>query len=143
MVNLESEVPYLYWTLDRLGDLEQSQNRYRFDGSVWKADMIRSTLWRIPPDLRLASGMGQGLAACEVSAKSEGHYVHRSEGVVYDAVRADTLNHVVLTGRWTETDFGKGVFIAVFPIKEGLEILLETAATIPIETVVSAVASRR
>jgi hypothetical protein len=31
----------------------------------------------------------------------------------------------VLTSRWTETDFGKGVFIAVFPVKDAEQILLE------------------
>jgi hypothetical protein len=42
MVNLENDTPYFYWTFDRLGDLEQGQNQYGFDGSVWKADVIQS-----------------------------------------------------------------------------------------------------
>ena len=49
-------------------------------------------------------------------------------------MRADTHSHVVLTGRWAETDSGRGVFIAVLPIKQGAEVFLETAATVPVES---------
>ena len=68
----------------------------------------------------------------------DGRYEHLSEDIAYDAVRADTQTHVVLTGRWIEADVGKGVFIAVFPIKQGVEILLEDMATVPIESQPSA-----
>lgn len=39
-----------------------------------------------------------------------------------------------MTGRWNESEAGKGMFIAVLPIKEGAEIMLESAATIPVES---------
>ncbi len=48
----------------------------------------------------------------------------------------DTETHIVLTGRWIEPDFGKGVFIAVFPVILTDEILLETVASVPMENLV-------
>jgi len=135
MVNFDSDAPYFYWTFDRLGDLEQGHSRYAFDGSVWKVDMISSydvgdghLTFDSPAE------WAKGLPPAEFQRNSRGHYEHRSEGVVYDAVRADTQNHIVLTGRWTETDFGKGVFVAVLPIERRSAILLETAASVPVES---------
>jgi hypothetical protein len=42
MIDLESDTPYFHWTFNRLGDLEQGQIQYGFDGSVWKSDVIQS-----------------------------------------------------------------------------------------------------
>ena len=137
MVTFEGDTPYFYWTFDRLGDLEQGHNQYGFDGSVWKADLILS--YEIGED-QLTFGSpaewAKGLPPAQFHRTAEGRYEHRSNGVVYDAVRADTQSHVVLTGRWSETDAGKGVFIAVLPIKQGVEVFLESAATVPVESAV-------
>jgi hypothetical protein len=46
-----------------------------------------------------------------------------------------------LTGRWSKTEFGKGVFVAVYPIGPGVAILLETAATVPLESQVPQIVS--
>lgn len=78
--------------------------------------------------------MGRSRCTSPIRRTSDARYEHRSEGIIYDAVRADTKTNVVLTGKWAESDFGKGVFVAVFPIKESAEILLEAAATIPVES---------
>ena len=143
MVNLRSETPYFYWTLDRIGDLEQGQTQHGFDGSVWKADVIRSyDIGESQVIFDSPAVWATGLPPAKLHRNPEGRYEHRSEGVVYDAVRADTRNHIVLTGTWTETDFGKGVFIAVLPVKEGLEVLLETTAAVPLESQLPQLVSR-
>ena len=139
MVNLENDTPYFYWTFDRLGDLEQGQIQHGFDGSVWKADVIQSyQLGEGQVSFDSPAAWAKGLPPVRFRRMSHGRYECRSEGVVYEAVRADTQNHVVLTGRWTETEAGKGLFIAVLPIKEGVEIVLESAAMVPIENEVPA-----
>ena len=126
MVNFESDMPYLYWTFDSLGDLEQGQIQYGFDGSVWKADLIRSyEIGEAHLTFDSPADWAKGLTLVTFHLTPGGRYEYRSEGVVYEAVRADTQSHVILTGRWTETDAGKGLFIAVLPIKQGAEILLE------------------
>jgi len=136
MVNFVSETPYFYWTFDRLGDLEQGQIEYGFDGSVWKSDSILS--YAIG-EAHLSFGSpvkwAEGLPPVTLHQTAQGHYEHRSRGISYDAVRADTQTHVVLTGRWIKGDLGRGVFVAVLPIKEGAEILLEeVAAAVPVES---------
>jgi len=144
MVNLESDTPYFYWTFDRLGDLEQGQIRYGFDGSVWKSDVIQSyAIGEAHLTFDSPAEWAEGLPLAIFHRTQQGHYEHRWRGVVYKAVRADTQTHVVLTGRWTETDVGKGVFIAVFPIKQAVKVLRETAATVPLESVIPALASHR
>ncbi len=137
MVTFEGDTPYFYWTFDRLGDLEQGQNQYGFDGSVWKADMILSyEIGEGQLTFNSPAEWARGLPPVRFHRTPDGRYEHRSERLVFEAVRADTQSHVVLTGRWSETDFGTGVFIAVLPIKQSEEILLETAATVPVETAV-------
>jgi hypothetical protein len=134
MVLLESETPYFDWTFDRIGDLEQSQIQYGFDGAVWKADVILS--YDIGEDhltFNSPAEWAKGLPPVQFHRTPKGRYEHRSEGITCEAVRADTQSHVVLTGRWNETEAGKGVFIAVLPIKQGVEILLESAARVPLE----------
>ena len=119
MVNLESETPYFYWTFDRLGDLEQGQNQYGFDGSVWKADVILSyEIGEAHLTFDLPAEWAKGLPPIRFHRTPGGSYEYRSGGLVFDAVRAETNTHVVLTGRWAETDSGRGVFIAVFPISK-------------------------
>ncbi len=133
MVNLESDTPYFYWTSDRLGDLEQGQIQYSFDGSVWKSEMIQSYTIGEAQLTFCSPAAWASLPPLTFHRTPRGHYEHRSEGAVYDAVRADTPTHVVLTGSWTETDLGKGVFIAVLPFKEDSPVLIETAARVPVE----------
>jgi hypothetical protein len=142
MVNLESETAHFNWTFDRLGDLEQGKHHFGFDGSVWKAEAIRSyeigegeLIFDVPAE------WAKGLPPIRLHRTPQGRYEHRAGRVIYEAVRADTQTHVVLTGRWTETDAGKGVFIAVLPINEGAEIFLESAAMVPLESHVPEVVS--
>lgn len=133
MVNLESETPYFYWTFDDFDDLTQEQAEYGFEGSVWKSDLIPSYVVG-EAHLTFDSPAEWGLPSVTFRRTPGGRYEHRSDGIVYDAVRADIQTHVVLTGRWTQTGYGKGVFIAVFPVKHGVEVLLKTAATMPVES---------
>jgi hypothetical protein len=137
-VNLESETPYFYWTFDKLDDLKREQPAYGFEGSVWKSDLIPSyAVGEAHVTFDSPESWGEGLQPVRFHRTSNGRYEHRSEGVAYDALRADTETHIVLTGRWTEADFGKGVFVAVFPVILTDEILLETVASVPVETLVA------
>jgi hypothetical protein len=43
---------------------------------------------------------------------------------------------VVLTGKWSETDSGNGIFVAVLPLKQSVKVLLESAVRMPVETAV-------
>lgn len=134
MVNLESDTPYFYWTFDKFEDLEQRRSENGFEDSVWKSDVIPSyDIWETQLSFDPPEEWGVGLPPIRFHQTSDGQYEHRSEEGDYDAVRADTKTHVVLTGRWTEPDFGKGVFIAVFPISQGAEVLLEATASVGIE----------
>jgi hypothetical protein len=139
MMNLESETPYFNWTFDKFEDLDQHRNENGFENSVWKSDVIPSyAIGEAHLTFDLPEEWGEGLPPVCFHRTSDGHYEHRSEGIAYDAVRADTETHVVLTGRWTESDFGEGVFIAVFPIKLSDEILLGTVVSLPVEGQVTA-----
>jgi hypothetical protein len=141
MVNLESETPYFHWTFDNFDDLSHEATDYGFEGSVWKSDVIPSyAIGEAYLTFDSPEEWGVGDAPVRFHRTPDGRYEHRSERIAYDAVRADTKTNVVLTGRWTETDFGKGVFIAVFPIKLAEEILLEDTAAVPVESHVPAVA---
>ena len=141
MVNFKSDTAYFYWTFDSLGDLEQDQNEYGFDGAVWKSDLIESYAIGETQLTFCSPATWASLPPLTFRRTPQGHYEYRSENAVYDAVRADTQTHVVLTGRWTETDLGKGVFIAVLPFKEDSPVLIETTTTVPVESVVPVLAS--
>jgi hypothetical protein len=133
MVNLESDTPYFYWTFDKIEHLNAEQIDCGFEGSVWKADVIPSyAIGESFVTFDSPEEWGVGDAPIRFHRNPDGRYEHRSKGIAYDAVRADTKTHVVLTGRWTETDFGKGVFIAVFPVKLTEQVLLEDTAIMPV-----------
>jgi hypothetical protein len=134
MVNFESDTAYFYWTFDRLGDLEQGQAQYGFDRLVWKCEMIQSYTVGESQLTFCSPTTWAGLPPLTFCRTPQGHYEHRSEGVVYNAVRADTKTHVVLTGRWSEMELGKGTFIAVLPIKEDSPVLIQTAIDVPVES---------
>jgi hypothetical protein len=139
MVNLESETPYFHWTFDKLEDLNQDQIDYGFEGSVWRCDVIPSypigeSFWTFDSP----EEWGVGEAPVRFHRTPDGRYKRRSQRITYDAVRADTKTHVVLTGRWSVTDFGNGVFVAVFPIKQTEKIFVEDTAKVPIGSYVPA-----
>lgn len=143
MVTIESDTPYFHWTFDKLEILNHVRIECGFEGSVWKSDV--NPLLRIGESsltFESPEEWDAGNAPVRFHRTPDGRYEHRSGGIAYDAVRADTKKHVILTGRWTETDFGKGVFIAIFPIKLKEEILLEGAVKIPIESRVPATVAR-
>ena len=139
MVNLESETPYFHWTFDKLEDLSREQIDYGFEDSVWKSDVIPSyAIGQSFLTFDSPEEWGVGKAPVRFHRTPDGRYEHRSGGIIYDAVRADTKTHVVLTGRWTEADFGKGVFLAVFPIKQAEKVFAEDTAKMPIGSFVPA-----
>jgi hypothetical protein len=75
---------------------------------------------------------GEGHRPVRFMRTDAGCYQHRFEDTFYSGVRADTTKHVILTGRWTETNYGRGVFILVLPIKQSEYIPLTEAEAIPV-----------
>ena len=136
MVDLDSETPYFYWTFDDFADLKLKENRESFKGSVWKRNEILSyAIGASHLSFDAPEEWGEDLRPVSFLQTADGLYEHQFETTVYSGVRADTQNHVVLTGRWTEIDYGQGVFILVLPIKK-VEFIPKTAMeTIPVETI--------
>ncbi len=119
MVNLESDTPYFYWTFDEVEDSDQKRSENGFENLVWKADVIPAyDIWETELSFDPPEEWGVGLPPIRFHQTPDGQYEHRSDNSAYDAVRADTRTHVILTGRWAESNFGEGVFIAVFPVTE-------------------------
>ena len=83
----------------------------------------------------------KGLPPVRFRRRQDGRYEYRSARLVFDAMRADTQSHILLTGRWADTNAGKGVFIAILPMKQAVEIVLESTATVPVVTNVSQLVS--
>lgn len=85
---------------------------------------------------------GEGSRPVRFVRTANGLYEHQSEYAINSGVRADTQTHVVLTGRWTETDYGRGVFILVLPIKSSEQIREPLMEAVPVRslTPVSALA---
>ena len=133
MVALDSDTPCFYWTFDEFEDLKSEQNSQTFGGSVWKRNDIRS--YAIGASLLTfdaPTDWDEGPRPVRFVRTADGLYEHRFEDTFYSGVRADTPNHVVLTGRWTEPDFGRGVFILVLPIKEAEYIPVTKTEAVPV-----------
>jgi hypothetical protein len=91
MVNLENETPYLHWTFDRLEVLNHVQIKCGFEGSVWKSDVIPSyAIGEAFLSFDSPQEWDVGCAPVRFQRTPDGRYEHRSEGIVYAAVRADT-----------------------------------------------------
>ncbi len=89
MVNLESGMPYFYWTFDKLDDLNRDQAAYGSEGSVWKSDLIPSyAVGEAHVTFESPESWGEGLPPVRFHRTSDGRYEHRSGGVAYNAVRA-------------------------------------------------------
>ena len=100
MVNFESDTPYFYWTLDKFEDLDQKRSENGFEDSVWKSNVIPAyDIWETQLSFDPPEEWGVGLSPLRFHETPDGQYEHRSEQGDYDAVRADTRTHVVLTGR--------------------------------------------
>jgi hypothetical protein len=133
MVALDSDTPHFYWTFDDFHDLKSEKDRQEFGGSVWKRNDITSyaiggshLTFDAPLD------WGEGERPVRFARTAEGLYEHRFEDTFYSGVRADTPKHVVVTGRWSETNFGRGVFILVLPIKQAAYIPVTEAEAVPV-----------
>ena len=143
MIDVRNDTPVFYWTFNRLGDLEQGQGQYGFDGSVWKSDGISSySIGEADVIFDSPAQWAEGLPPAAFRLTLQGTYEHRAKGVVYEAVRADTQTHVVLAGRWSRTEVGNGVFIAVLPLKQAVKVLLETSVAMPVTSTVPEMVSK-
>jgi len=140
MVALDSDVPYFYWTFDDFADLKAERINQGFEGFVWKRNAILSyDVGASHLTFDAPEEWDEGSRHVSFGCTANGCYEHQFEDTIYSGVRADTQSHVVLTGRWTQTDYGQGVFILVLPIKKGEEIpepLME-AVPLPSETQVA------
>jgi hypothetical protein len=133
MVEFDNDTPFFYWTFDEFEDLKAEQAKDRFDGSVWKRNAISS--YAIGASHLRFDGpadWGKGSRPVHLFRTAEGLYEHRFEDTFYSGIRADTRSIVVLTGRWTVTDYGRGVFILVLPIKKSEYIPVTKAEAVPI-----------
>jgi hypothetical protein len=142
MVNFESEMPHIYWTRDDVG---QERRNNDFDHSIWKSDLIQSfSIGEAAVSFDSPQDWGGTKKVVQFLRTPDGRYEHHSEGIVDDAVRADTTTHVVLTGKWSAVGFENGVFIVVFPIKPTEHLLLdetEETITTPEQSAVAAAAA--
>jgi hypothetical protein len=133
MVALGSEMPYFYWTFDEFEDLKSERKRQEFGGSVWKRnDIVSYAIGASDLTFDAPTDWGEGPRPVRFLRTAEGSYEHRFEDTFYSGVRADTQSHVVLTGRWTQTDYGRGVFILVLPIKEAEYIPVTNTEAVPV-----------
>jgi hypothetical protein len=133
MVALDSDAPCFYWTFDDFEGLKSERNRQEFDGSVWKRnDIISYAIGTSHLTFDAPADWGEGPRPVRFLRTAEGSYEHRFENTFYSGVRADTQSHVVLTGRWTQTDYGRGVFILVLPIKQIEYIPVRKAEAVPL-----------
>ncbi len=114
-------------------DLRLEHNKEGFGGSVWKSNSISSyaigasyLAFDAPVD------WGQGSCPVHFVRTADGLYEHQSEDTTYSGVRADTQTHVVLTGRWTEANYGRGMFILVLPIKTSEQIREPLMEAVPV-----------
>jgi hypothetical protein len=133
MIELDSNTPYFYWTFDDFEDLKAERNRQEFGSSVWKADAILSyAIGASYLTFDAPTDWGEGRRPVRFVLTADGLYEHRFEDTFYSGVRADTSNHVVVTGRWTEPDHGRGVFVLVLPIKQAEYIPVTKTEAVPV-----------
>ena len=133
MVELNGDTPCFYWTFDEFEDLKSERKRQEFGGSVWKRnDIVSYAIGASDLTFDAPTDWGEGPRPVRFLRTAEGSYEHLFEDTLYSGVRADTQSHVVLTGRWTQTDYGRGVFILVLPIKEAEYIPVTNTEAVPV-----------
>jgi hypothetical protein len=137
MVNLENDTPYFYWTFDKIEDLTAEQIECGFEGSVWKGDVIPS--YAIGESfLTFASPEEWGVddAPVRFHRTPDGRYEHRSNGIAYDAVRADLERHPCSNGarrRSFCTSAGLGSLLSLIAVRtRSLEGLVALSIAEPI-----------
>ena len=118
-VDFESDKPVFYWTFDTQAHLKANAGRVEFLGQVWKTNLIKSyrydnehVAFESPQDWLDA---GETVYTVRLLPDQRGMYVYVDKIQRFEAVRAESANHVVLSGRWNQADEGAGVFLAVFP----------------------------
>jgi len=133
MVALDSDTPSFYWTFDEFDDLKSERNRQEFGNAVWKRNDIASySIGASYLTFDAPADWGEGSRTVRFIRSAEGLYEHHFEGTFYSGVRADTQRHVIVTGRWMELDYGRGVFILVLPIKRAEYIPITKAEAVPV-----------
>jgi hypothetical protein len=117
MVNIESDQACMWWTFDSIEDLSDQSSIVGFGDSIWKENRIPSfAVGETHIAFDAPEDWGEGLPPVRFEKTSNNSYIFQGEGTRYEGARSDTGTHVILTGRWTESDYGTGIFIAVFPV---------------------------
>jgi hypothetical protein len=133
MVALDTETACFYWTFDEFEDLKSERSKQAFGGSVFKRNDIRSySIGGSHLTFEAPLDWGEDERPVRFVRTAEGLYEHRFEATFYSGVRADTPKHVVVTGRWTQTNYGRGVFVLVLPIKQAEYIPITEAEAVPL-----------
>lgn len=120
MIDLAASEALYYWTLDKFDDLEEHREEEGFEKAVWKCNDVPS--YAITPDSVTFDRPETWDAGPPVKLKldADGLYYQSSDGLTHEGARADKATHVVMTGKWGQDGFSKGVFVAVFPVKQHL-----------------------
>jgi len=113
VIDLQSDLPRMWWTFDASEDLNSDYEV--FGGAVWKCNRLG--------DYRLGNSYiafdwfddENTMASLRLEKNDDGLFTYRDPDESYEAAKSQTVSHTLLTGRWAQTDYGRGVFIAVFP----------------------------
>lgn len=111
MIDLSASVPTIFHTYDSItahSDLEGTDE-------IWHADLLNRPAMdstRIAFDAPESWEWGQ--MTLVFAPAPDGLWVWRSYSDRYEAVRAETPTHVILTGTWRQIDYA-GAFVAVLP----------------------------
>lgn len=112
---LDTESAYIWWTFDEWDRAAQSRRDensfgpYTLDGNRIPHFAVRSG------EIAFDKPDGWRNPSVIVLRESDGTWAALGDGWKFEAVRADTPDAIVLTGRWSERSYGAGPFIAVFP----------------------------
>lgn len=133
MIDLESEMPFVHWTLD---GFNVKGSRQTVERAVWHHSPILSytiadswVTFDAPPE------WGERALPVRLQETSGGNYEYRSQRAWFKSVRAETQTDIIMTGLWStfRADVG-GVFIAVLPVQQSQIGLERMEQAIPVGT---------
>ena len=127
---LDSDDACIWWTFDDWARAERARKDERLFGAyVLQADRIPSFVIRTgqivfdKPD----SWKESRIPATVILEESGGYWSASGAGWILRAVRAETPDGTVLTGRINESVYGSGPFILVLPRAESLRVWSRSA----------------
>ncbi len=117
MIDIQADSPTIYWTCDSTDDPAYEEVERLHTGDIWAVQPLFDA---VLSDTRIAFDYpGEWDASGnfnELLLGEDGCFrSHSTDDTNYEAVKAESHAHVVLTGRWTQDGYGSGPFVAVFP----------------------------